>query len=151
MNVLSDTGSIMSLPFYAGNSLRGMVRDLLADNFISALGMSPRKDEPPISLWFFQCLYSGGALEENSSAAKMINAELGKNGIVNTDGVRRFRDMLPGLSLLGTALGNRIVCGRVEFGDLRPRCKEWGTGTLPVGNLFDWQFLTRREEHEDLK
>jgi hypothetical protein len=149
MQILSSTGDTISLPFYAGNSIRGIIRDLLADHFISTIGLRPRRDKPPVSLWFFHCLYAGGALEERSAATKAINKELGKNGIANTDGVRRFRDMLPCLSLLGTALGNRIVCGRVEFGDLRPRCYEWGNGDIPVGNLFDWQFLTRREDHED--
>jgi len=149
MNILSTTGTVLNLPFYAGNSVRGIVRDLLADHFIYSLDMVPRRDRPPVRLWFFHCLYAGGALEEDSAASKAINAELGKSGIVNSDGVRRFRDMLPGLSMLGSALGNRIVCGRVQFGDLRPVCAEWGTGDISIGNMLDWQFLTRREDHED--
>lgn len=149
MNVLSTSGSVFSLPFYSGNSLRGIIRDLLADHFIHSLGMIPRRDKPPVNLWFFHCLYAGGALEENSKATKAIGAELGKDGILNTGGINRFRDMIPSLSLLGSALGNRIICGRVQFGDLRPDCKEWSTGMVPVGDLFDWHFLTRREDHED--
>jgi hypothetical protein len=149
MQVLSDTGQVLALPFYAGNALRGQLRDLLADHFLAALGLTPRKDDPPCNLWFFHALYAGGALEENSAQAKALSKRLGANGAVRADGVHELRNMLPPLSLLGTALGNRVLSGRVNVCDLRPRCQEWGNGAIPVGNLFEWTYLTRREDHEN--
>ena len=148
MNVLSNTSDTLVLPFYSGNALRGQLRDLLADDFLLRLGLIPRKDIPPVALWFFHAIYAGGALEEGSAADKGINNILGKNGSSRAEGFYRVRNMLPTLSLLGTALGNRILNGRLQVMDLRPRCIEWGTGKLPVSELFEWQFLTRREDHE---
>jgi len=149
MQVLSTTGQVLSLPFYAGNALRGQMRDLLADHFLQALGLTPRKDDPPCNLWFFHALYAGGALEENSAQAKALSAKLGGNGAVKAEGVHELRDMIPPASVLGTALGNRVSSGRVNFCDFRPQCVEWGNGDIPVGNLFGWTYLTRREDYEN--
>lgn len=149
MNVLSTTGQVLSLPFYAGNAIRGQLRDLLADHLLSALGLLPRRDSPPCSLWFFHTLYAGGALEENSAAIKALGARFGKAaGTLRTEGLREFRDLLPSVSLLGCALGNRVLCGRAQFGDLRPRCQEWGAGEAEAAKLMDWTYLTRREDLE---
>lgn len=148
MQVLATNGNILSLPYYAGNALRGQMRDLLADDFVKALGLTPRRDKPPLALWFFHALYAGGALEENSAAEKALKKALGGNGAVKAQGIHKFRDTLPGLSLLGCALGNRVLCGRARFGDLRPVCKQWGNGTIEAGELFEWLYLTRREDHE---
>lgn len=146
--VLSNTGQVLSLPFYAGNAIRGKMRDLLAVHFLSSLGLEPSKSKPPCSLWFFHALYAGGALEENSEQAKTLGKRLGSGGAVNMSGIHEFRDTIPMLSLLGTALGNRILAGRINVADCRPICTEWGTGDQPVGTLFEWQYLTRREDHE---
>ncbi|MEN6492610.1 MAG: hypothetical protein ABFC85_11540 [Rectinema sp.] len=147
MNVLSTEGSVLSLPFYSGNSLRGIVRDLLADHFVSALGLIPRRDKPILSLWFFHALYAGGALSEGGDIARAAK-KLGGGGNLKTEGLREFRDMLPMLSLLGCAIGNRIICGRAQFGDLRPCCREWGNGEQPANSLMEWTYLTRREDLE---
>ena len=142
--ILSTVGSVLSLPFYGGNALRGKMRDLLADHFSKALGLEPRRDKPPYNLWFFYALYCGGALESKANA---ISKEIGDRAL-KPEGIYQLRDTLPALSLLGAALGNRIISGRVNFGDLRPRCKEWGTGELDSATLMEWTFLTR---HEDLE
>lgn len=149
MTAMTSTGQTVSLPFYAGNALRGQVRDLLADHLLASLGLLPRRDKPPCALWFFHTIYAGGALEENSAATKALGALFGKaQGALRTDGLREFRDMLPAVSALGCALGNRVLCGRAQFGDLRPQCAQWGTGAADVAALMEWTYLTRREDHE---
>ena len=147
--VLGNGGATMSLPLYSGNALRGAMRDILADHLLGALGLAPRRDKPPVALWFFYCLYSGGVLAEKSTAQKNITAKLGANGALRCEGIRQFRDMLPSLSLLGCAVAQRIIPGRIQVADLRPRCVEWGTGDKPSSTLFDWVFLTRREDYEN--
>lgn len=149
MQVLSTTGQVLSLPFYAGNALRGQMRDVLADHFLQALGLTPSKANPPCNLWFFHALYAGGALEENSEQAKALSKKMGGNGAVRAEGVHELRNMIPPLSLLGTALGNRVISGRVNICDCRPQCQEWGNGDPFVGDLFEWTYLTRREDHEN--
>jgi hypothetical protein len=149
IDVMATNGAHLVLPYYAGNAVRGQMRDLLADHFVRALGMKADRAKPQVALWFFYALYSGGCLEEKSDATKAVKKLLGDNGAIRADGIRGFRDKLPALSLLGCALGNRVLPGRVQFADLRPQCAEWGTGAQPVANLMTWEFLTRREDHED--
>ncbi len=146
--VLSTTGNVLRLPYYAGNALRGQLRDLLADHYLAAIGIVPNRTRPPVALWFFHALYAGGVLEEGGDAAKAVGRELGNNGAIRAQGVHRFRDHLPALSLLGVALGNRVLPGRIQVGDLRPRCRQWGHGTLDADELMEWTYLTRREDHE---
>lgn len=148
MQVLVDGGSI-TLPYYSGNAIRGQMRDLLADHFLSSLGLRVERSHPVVSMWFFYALYSGGALEENSDATKALRKQLGDAGATRAVGIRDFREYVPMLSLLGTALGNRVLPGRCQIADLRPICREWGTGDRPVAELMTWEFLTRREDHED--
>ncbi len=152
MQVLSDTGATLSLPFYSGNAFRGQMRDLLADDFLRALNIRPSKTRPPVALWFFHTLYAGGALEENSAASKAFGKLLGANGAIKAEGIYQFRDTLPMVSALGCSLGNRIIEGRANFGDFRPECEEWSNGTIKASELMTWEFLTRREDfegHED--
>ena len=149
MDVLGANGTLLSLPYYAGNAIRGQVRDILADHFTEAMGLKPDRARPPWELWFFHALYSGGALEEASASTKALAKELGDNGAVRSDGVRRFRDGLPALSLLGMAAGNRVLSGHADFGDWRPICKDWGNGgTVDAAALTEWLYLTRRDDHE---
>lgn len=148
MNVLASNGSLLNLPFYSGNAFRGQMRDILGDYLLRSLGISVNKTNPKVSLWFFHALYAGGSLEENSKSAKAIEEYLGKNGAIRSEGIYAFRDTLPSISLLGCALGNRILCGRVKFSDFRPACKQWNNGINDVSELFEWCYLTRREDHE---
>ena len=149
IDVLATNGAHMTLPYYSGNAVRGQMRDLLADHFLPSLGLPADRSKPAVALWFFYALYSGGALEEKSDATKALKKKMGDNGAIRAEGIRAFRDNLPGLSLLGCALGNRVLPGHVQFADLRPVCAEWGQGETPVANLLTWEFLTRREDHED--
>lgn len=141
MRVLATNESLLTLPYYAGNAVRGQMRDLLADHFIKALGIKP-------SLWFFYALYSGGPLEEKSAALSAMLKKLGDHGSIRTAGLREFRQRIAPLSLLGCALGNRTIAGRVYVGGLRPDCREWGTGDVPAASLMTWEFATRREDLE---
>jgi hypothetical protein len=147
--VLATNGASLSLPYYSGNAVRGQVRDLLADHFLRAIGLTADRSAPVIALWFFYALYSGGALEEKSDAMKALKKQMGDNGAIRSEGIRAFRNHVPALSLLGCALGNRILPGHVQFSDLRPVCSEWGTGDRPVAEMMAWEFLTRREDFED--
>ena len=150
MAVLCQNDKVLYLPFVSGNSIRGIVRDLLADDLLSRLGIEARRDKPNIALWFFHALYSGGALEEGGN--KLLDNCLGKAGASKAEGIKEFRTMFPVLSALGSALGSRILSGRAgaKFGDWKPECREWNNGNDNVGvdSLFEWLYLTRREDHE---
>lgn len=142
--VLLTNGQIVQLPYYAGNAIRGQMRDLLADHFLATLEIKP-------ALWFFYALYSGGALEEAATSTKALAKQLGDNGSLRTDGLRGFRLKVVPLSLLGCALGNRVLPGRIQVAELRPVCAEWGTGPVPAASLLGWEYITRREDDESHK
>jgi len=148
IQVLSTTDNVLSLPIYSGNAIRGQIRDLLADHYLETLGFTPNRSNPPCALWFFHALYAGGALEENAKQAKLIGQKLGSKGTEKAVGFTEFRNNIPPLSLLGSALGNRIISGKIKVCDFRPCCKEWSNGDISVNTLFDWIYLTRREDHE---
>lgn len=149
MKVMSTTGGCLDLPYFAGNALRGVLRDIVADNFLSALGLTISRVTPPVSLWFFHVMYCGGALTD-SGARDLRGVEnlIGAGSTLKTQGQAELRSRIPGLSLLGSAISNRILSGRLEVGDLRPVCREWGTGSTSVADLISWVYLTRREDYE---
>lgn len=147
MQVISSNGNIITLPFYAGNAFRGKMRDLLADHFLKSLDIDLKKPNS-LALWFFHVLFAGGCLEENSKHAKAIGEKLGNNGASKAIGITEFRNIFASLSLLGTALGNRVISGRICVSDLKPKCIEWGNGTQDSESLFEWLYLTRREDNE---
>jgi len=144
-SVITASGRHLHLPVYAGNALRGQLRDLLADHFLRALGLTPSRSKPVVELWAFHVLYSGGVLE---GAASKAEANLGKSGAIRTEGMRELRDHIPLLSTLGTAIGNRVIAGRIYVGDLRPECVEWSGGSQRAGDLMAWEFLTRKDDFE---
>lgn len=147
--IMPGNGRMVDLPYYAGNSLRGKLRDILADDLLQQLGLPVDRSKPVFTTWAFHAFYDGGILDE--SGAKIMagmDAALGKNGVLRADGLRMFRNMLPGLSVLGAAMGNRILSGRSCVGDLRPCCLEWGNGDLPQEQLTEQNFLTRRDDFE---
>lgn len=139
---------VLHLPYYSGNAVRGQLRDLLADDFLARLGLPVSRQMPALHLWFFYALYSGGALAESSELPVAARKFFGDHGAHRPEAYRQFRALLPGLSVLGCAIGNRILSGHCAIGDLRPRCREWGTGDLPAADLFVWEYLTRREDLE---
>ena len=145
--IISTTGKMLSLPYIDGNAPRGVIRDLLADHYLKTLGISDIKGQ--VHLWFFHALFSGGALEENSQSAKKLSQKLGGNGATKAAGMQEFREMIPPLSLLGSALGNRIIHGHVNVCKFEPVCKEYGTGEIDVASLLTWSFITRRDDNEE--
>jgi len=70
MQVLTTKNKVIELPYFAGNALRGTLRDIMADHFLSTIGLKPSRQKPPVELWFFQILYSGGMLEGKKEGIK---------------------------------------------------------------------------------
>lgn len=145
MQIMSTTGCCLELPFYAGNAIRGEIRDLLADHLVFSLNIKKQS----LAKWFYYIIYSGGSLSENADATKVFSELLGKNGAIKSGGIHQFRDTLPGVSILGSAIGNRILSGRVNICDCRPECCEWANGQKKVSELFEWLYFTRREDNEE--
>ena len=147
-DVITDSAGHLFLPRFSGNALRGLIRRKMAIHFTRALGLEWNNTRPVWKLWFYYVLTSGGSIGEKDKEDAKSTELVGKGGVVNTDGIRQLRAMLPGWSALGGCIGQKALEGRVIVNALRPRCREWGNGTLPANSLFEMDFAIR---HDDLE
>jgi len=127
----------MEVPILSGNSIRGVLRRLLLQDFFDRVGYEIK------SLRLYH-MFAGGALEE------VAQSETGRLDI----GLRRMiRAYLPPLSLFGGALGNQVFQGKLIVGKALPVCRELNDylpvqSKLSVYTFLTYTFGTRRAERE---
>lgn len=126
------------VPVISGNSLRGQFRDLLAEDFLDRI--SPDGDPVQVSDTLSAALYSGGSLERTAGAGKL-----------NRRMIHNIRDHIPPLSLLGTAIEDQMIEGRLDVGQLLPVAVETqsftGRGSdQSVFEYVDKTFYTRQDD-----
>jgi len=107
--VLLPDGSIDTVPFVSGNSIRHLIRDGGVRFALEAMGIAPNSLSKPV----VDLLFSGGSL---GGKASMTLAK-----------ARRIAELFPVLSLLGYSAGTRITGGRVEV---------WHLHLVAEQNLF---------------
>lgn len=142
---LYHRGRLVDVPFISGNALRGVIRRLVFKDLLDRLGYTIG------SLRLYHALFSGGVLETVDESTPAIDIELR----------RRIRSLLPPLSLLGTAIGNQVIEGKLKVMHLLPVCKEtieyhedWVITRFPDNaarscyEYLDWVFHTRRAEEK---
>lgn len=127
-----------AVPVISGNSLRGQLRDLLAQDLLDRL--SDDGDVLEVSDTLSSALYSGGSLERTAGAGK-LNRRL----------IHGIRDNIPPLSLLGTAIEDQMIEGRVDVGQLLPVAMETNSYTgrdeeKSVFEFVDTTFYTRQDD-----
>lgn len=93
---------IEEVPVLSGNALRGKIRRLAWRHLFGVLGMTP-------SDRLYSLTATGGFLD-------------GKSATIDPMAVRALRDAVPLLSVLGSALGNWMLPGRVSIGIGWPKC-----------------------------
>ena len=143
-----DVRGGLRLPFYSGNAIGGAMRDLLADHFLTALGIHTDKADPALNIWAFHLLYSGGVLADGAIPKAFERTLTGAaSGSMRSDGVRQLRNMIPFFSMMG-GIGKTPMESYIYINDLRPQCLEWGTGDTPVNDLMTWRYLARRDDYE---
>jgi len=125
------------IPVISGNSLRGQLRDLLADDFLGLIS-----DDDPVELGdsLSNAFWAGGSLERGNGPGKLNRRMI--NGI---------RDHIPMLSLLGTALADQMVSGKLNMGMLTPIASETEafTGRESEHSVFEFvdeTFYTRMDD-----
>jgi CRISPR/Cas system CSM-associated protein Csm3 (group 7 of RAMP superfamily) len=135
-----DNGDLYheDVPVVSGNSLRGQLRDLLAEDLLDRVS---EDDEPlEVSDTLSNALYAGGSLERSAGPGK-INRRL----------IHDIRETVPPLSLLGTAIGDQLIEGRVDMGQLLPVAMETNSYTgrnaeQSVFEFVDETFYTRQDD-----
>ena len=101
-------GEPIEIPVISGNSSRGCIRD------ISAIDILTTKEDVAIKCndTDFDLMFSGGHLESTKEEA------------LNIEKVRKLREELPILAILGASVGNQMLRGKLDMGKMIPICKE---------------------------
>jgi len=126
------------IPVISGNSLRGQLRDLLAEDFLDRIST----DDDPVEVGdtLSNALWAGGSLERTAGPGKL-----------NRRMLRGIREHVPPLSLLGTAISDQVVEGRLNMGMLTPIATETESYTgresdHSVFEFVDETFYTRMDD-----
>ena len=147
-------GQPKSVPALSGNSFRGQLRDILADQLCASLSNQGRQKLQFNNNDVYGILYSGGALGERSSSAQLIHS---------------FSENLPSMRLMGAAFGNVMLPSKIAATHIVPCAKETQQilqsmyGNLESGTILsvsEWPNasnlifndgpLTRKDDRRDL-
>ena len=123
------------IPVISGNSLRGRMRDLLAEDLLARLDLEVHDT-------LLYSLYSGGNLQRGAGGRKIKRSR-----------INEVRDKVPMLSLLGTALGTQMIEGKLNVDMLIPVASETEdyTGAKSDTSVFSYVddvFYTRKDDIE---
>ncbi len=107
----AETGKeeIDQIPTIHGNSIRGNLRSLIMQDFLDLL------DYQLDSKKVYHFLFDGGMLEAVDAKDK---------GTINLKMKDEIRKHIPAISLLGSALGNQMIQGKLKVGMADIVCKE---------------------------
>lgn len=146
------TGRVVEVPFLSGNSIRGQLRDLLANDLFLRLGVDPR-DRTQVAPRHAHALFSGGTLDAGADTGKV---DIGTR--------RKWRALVPSVDLLGGTVESQVMSGMLRACDVVPVCRETATQLAPTfgeadavawsarlpwaADLFDRRQLVRHAHRE---
>lgn len=107
-NPLTGEKEIDNVPAIHGNAIRGILRRLMMQDYLDRL------DYKLDSLKVYHFLFTGGMLEATSKDSGVMDLKLKK----------RIRDLIPPISLVGSALGNQMIQGKLKVGIGNLVCQE---------------------------
>lgn len=101
INPLTGKEEIDNIPAVHGNAIRGYLRRLIMDDYLTLL------DYELDSKKVYHFLFTGGILEALDSKDK---------GAINLTLKKEIRELIPPISLVGSALGNQMIQGKLKVG-----------------------------------
>jgi CRISPR type IV-associated protein Csf2 len=150
--VIQKDGTVEEIPIISGNSMRGILRDRGMLHMLRALGYGVNEETGHVqglSLAAFYFLFSGGALTSTGSRG------------LDIDEARRWRDLIPLVSLFGGAMGNQIMPGKIKIGKAIPICRETahvlperfldGDTLQSIWDMCQEEAYTRRDDEKSEK
>ena len=132
------------VPVVSGNAIRGILRRLIMADLIDRVGYNPVDAKSQVRL--YHSLFAGGVLEAVSEK---------DSGYIDLSMKKQIRSILPPVALLGTAIRNQMLEGKVDVAYAVPRAKELAAFlredekypiTATLGDLQKQTFNTRRDE-----
>ena len=109
VNPLNGEEEIDNVPAIHGNAIRGYLRRLIMDDFLTLL------DYELDSKKVYHFLFTGGILEALDPKDK---------GAINLTRKKEIRELIPPISLVGSALGNQMIQGKLKVGMADIVCAE---------------------------
>lgn len=109
INPLNGKEEVDMIPAIHGNAIRGYLRRLIMDDFLTLL------DYQLDSKKVYHFLFTGGILEALDPKDK---------GAINLKLKKKIRETIPPISLLGSALGNQMIQGKLKVGIADIVCAE---------------------------
>lgn len=121
---IEELGSYEQIPIIHGNALRGVWRRLIMDDLGKHLSLSYEGDDDTFKIQkdMYHSLFSGGTFQE-------VDAK--DSGKVYIKFKNEIRELIPAISLLGTAYGNQSITGKLQMSHLLPLCSELKDTYLP--------------------
>lgn len=118
------------IPLIGGNSVRGVIRRIVMRDFLERIGVN--KEAWGVEKDMYHQLMTGGNI---TSSTAFEDIELREKYIY----------LCPMIGLLGSAIGNMTIQGRMKTGALRPICKEHGNGDVSFWETISRAFGTRSD------
>ncbi len=140
MLVSTKTGQrVIEVPVISGNSFRGVLRRRAGYNLLSLLDIKKENLSEGLQHAFF----SGGMLHKGSGG-----------GVIDTQFITKLRQNFPIISLFGSAIGQQLIQGKLDVGQLIPiSCQTKGRtnieSEISIYSLLDERPATRRDDMED--
>lgn len=127
-------GEFMEIPVYSGNGFRGQFRRIAMRDYLERIGIA----EEGVSEKLYYTLFTGGSLV---GGARYV--EVGER--------RSIRKLCPPLALLGTAIGDQILQGKMKAPIFLPICKETQDYTciesdISFYDMLEEVFYTRKDD-----
>ncbi len=105
------------IPYVNGNAIRGKLRRLIMRDFLELISMKVED----LGVKLYHVFFTGGALESTEETYGSIDLGMRK----------KVYELLPPVALMGCAIGNQIITGKLKVGHAFPVCKEY-KDFLPV-------------------
>ena len=113
-----------TVPFIAGNSIRGLLRRIVMKDFCDLVGIEKLDKD------VYHRLFTGGNITSST-------------GFEDIEKREQYVAMCPMISLFGSAIGNMTIQGEMKVGGARLQCRENGTASKSYWELIDLSFGTR--------
>ncbi len=143
INPLTGKEEIDNIPAIHGNAIRGYLRRLVMDDYLTLL------DYELDSKKVYHFLFTGGILEALDSKDK---------GAINLTLKKQIRELIPPISLVGSALGNQMIQGKLKVGmadivcaETKHYIEEYSDYDFSAYNLKGSDFGTRLDDLKEGK
>lgn len=132
-------GKIIEIPIISGNALRGIMRRRGSYRLMEMLGIRKENLDEDVQ----HALFSGGMLKKGAGG-----------GTIDMNFIKELRKILPLMSVWGTTIGQQMIGGKLDVGQLIPISCQTAQRTgieseISIHSLLDEVAHTRRDDMED--